>query len=431
MSSKYESALVQAISLLEERGYSVQLEAESSSRKGFRADLLGWGNDNSGKTKPIVAIEMISAAGTEVHIELSIAKARRQLRAIRDKFGTELHFIFDGTTWRSLSENFLEIEPSNGPPKISRGAGIVSDVDSISSLISNSLWRTFDRLRNEMSPESSVFIAIEELLEGAKFEPGKTVFLVSNPKIGLDPMALVAACTKQIEKVLGRNANFVTPAKAVDFLFNLIGGNGFYGDFFDPFSGSGSTLREFAIRTENQGEPDAKIEGYEINNRVSDLSRLLNSLVDSRIHVMTENSYFANEVLCDFSVSIPPFGVRMHESMETPFGSVMNGDIAAIYKIAASLKSGGIAACITVPGWTWSRSRESVEFRNWLSSNFHVVALLSLPAIMNHTAIKPIVLIIRNTAPGETIVGTLGDDWLVQSTPNSELSQAIGSALKR
>ena len=51
MTSMYESAIVKAVNLLEERGYSVQLEAESSSRKGLRADILGWGKDDSGKAK--------------------------------------------------------------------------------------------------------------------------------------------------------------------------------------------------------------------------------------------------------------------------------------------------------------------------------------------------------------------------------------------
>ena len=134
--------------------------------------------------------------------------------------------------------------------------------------------------------------------------------------------------------------------------------------------------------------------------------------------------------MCDVSISIPPLGVRLNNSVDTPFGPTINGDLISISQIATSLKPNGVAACVVAPSWTWQVSREAVEFRKWLSSNFHVVALISMPAILNATAIKPVVIIIRNSAPGETIVGTLGEDWLEQSQPQGELYQQIQLSLK-
>ena len=53
-----------------------------------------------------------------------------------------------------------------------------------------------------------------------------------------------------------------------------------------------------------------------------------------------------------------------------------------------------------------------------------------MPAVLNTTGIKPVALIIRNSTPGETIVGTLGEDWLEQSQPEGELFQQIQTSLR-
>ena len=134
--------------------------------------------------------------------------------------------------------------------------------------------------------------------------------------------------------------------------------------------------------------------------------------------------------MVDVSVSIPPLGIRRTSPIDTPFGPTSNGDLVALVQIATSLKPNGVAACLVAPGWTWQVSREALEFRNWLSTNFHVVALISMPAVLDSTRIKPVVLVIRNSAPGETIVGTMGDDWLEQSQPQGELFQQIQASLK-
>jgi type I restriction-modification system DNA methylase subunit len=305
----------------------------------------------------------------------------------------------------------------------------VTDINSITNLIEIPFWQSVERLRNDMPVESAVLIAVEELLK----EPRVTesaVYLVSHPGIGLDADSLIKACLGLLERALGRNAQFITPRNVINFLFNLISPQGFSGSFIDPFSGSGSTLREFVFRSKLNNSSIGLVEGIEINSRIGEMSRLFNSLIDPSIKVTTGDSTFTERELCDISISVPPLGIRLNNSIDTPFGQTLNGDLVSIFQIATSLKPNGIAACVVAPGWTWQVSREAVEFRKWLSSNFHVVALISMPMILNVTAIKPVVIVIRNSAPGETIVGTLGEDWLEQSQPQGELYQQIQSSLK-
>jgi hypothetical protein len=427
MASIYESALMKAVSDLESRGYTVQTEPSPSPKSPLRGDILGWGVDSTGVLRPLVGVEILSPDKMR---EKDISNSRRQLKMLHDYFGTKTNFIYDGEKWLELSENFLEFNVSSGPVSMfGIESSCVIDVKSITNLIEVPFWQSVERLRNDMPVESCALIAVEELLKNPRVTD-VAVYLTSHPAIGLNPDSLIKACLGLIERTLGRNAEFSSPRNVIDFLFNLISPQGFTGSFVDPFSGLGATLREFVLRSKLNKTSHESVEGIEINSRTAEMSRLFNSLIDTQIKVTTGDSVTTRKELFDVSVSIPPLGIRRTSPVETPFGPTSNGDLIALIQIASSLKPNGVAACLVAPSWTWQISREAVEFRNWLSANFHVVALISMPAILKATGIKPVALIIRNSAPGETIVGTLGEDWLEQSQPQGELFQQIQASLK-
>jgi hypothetical protein len=427
MASIYESALIKAVSDLESRGYTVQEALSPYPNSPLRGDILAWGVDSNGVLRPMVGVEILSPKHMA---EKDISNSRRQLKKVRDYFGTKTHFICDGEKWLELSENFLEFNASSGPVTISGTESYcVTDIKSITNLIEVPFWQSVERLRNDMPVESCALIAVEELLKNPRIT-NIAVYLTSHPAIGLNPDSLIKACLGLIERTLGRNAEFSSPKNVIDFLFNLISPQGFTGSFVDPFSGSGATLREFVLRSKLNNSSIGSVEGIEINSRTAEMCRLFNSLIDSSIKVTTGDSITTTKELVDVSVSIPPLGIRRTNPIETPFGPTLNGDLIALVQIAKSLKPNGVAACLVAPGWTWQVSREALEFRNWLSANFHVIALISMPAVLNTTGIKPVVLIFRNSAPGETIVGTMGEDWLEQSQPQGELFQQIQASLK-
>lgn len=184
MASMYESALTKAASDLESRGYTVQIEPSASSRSSLRADILGWGVDPSGTLRQMVAVEILTPGAIGEELEKSLSRARRQLRSIRDYFGTRTNFVYDGEKWLELSENFLEFTVSPGPEHMSETqAGCVTDIQSITNLIGALFRQSMERLRNGMEPASKSLIAVEELIKNPRIS-NQSVYLTSHPTIG-------------------------------------------------------------------------------------------------------------------------------------------------------------------------------------------------------------------------------------------------------
>jgi len=421
MLSEYE-ATMHVVLLLKERGYTVENAPESSSRKGVRSDLLGWGADAHYVTRPLVAVEI------KLNARSSLSDSVKQLKSVSDRVGTRDHFIFDGQSWFAVDPNFLGVEPSDGPAILQRQSDVIFDRTSVSRLISKPLFEAADRLRGQLPAHSLAPQAVEELLQSARIGDRGEVYLRDTPNLGIDAFTLIMACTDYIEKMLGRYATYTTPLPVTSFLFNLLGSSRLEGQFIDPFSGTGSMMREFVTRSRRQGFNNFTAQGQEINREIVEFSNLLNRFLDPSISTAQTDTFSRQIPACDFSVSVPPFGLRLNEFISLPFGQTKSGDVAAIARIASSLNPGGVCVVLTPPSWTWNR--EGSQLREWLHNNFHVVALLSLPPILKGiTSIPPIALVLKNSAPGETIVGTLGDDWLSQSEPGGELFQLLDSAL--
>lgn len=422
MLSEYE-ATTHVVLLLKERGYTVEVAPESSLHRGVRPDVLGWGADENSVTRPLVAVEI------KLNAKSSLSDAVKQLKSTSDRVGTQDHFIFDGQSWFAVDANFLGVEPSDGPATLQRVSDLISDQKSVSRLISKPLFEAANRLRGKARDHSMVAEAIEELLQGARIGDLGEIYLRDTPNLGIDARTLIMACTDYMEKMLGKYSTNTTPLPVISFLFNLLGNSRLNGKFLDPFSGSGSMMREFVTRARRQGLHNFTAHGQEINRDVVEFSNLLNRFLDPSITTAQADSFRVENPACDFSVSVPPLGLKLNEFISLPFGQTKNGDVAAIARIAASLKPGGVCVVLTPPSWTWNR--EGSQLRDWLHNNFHVVALLSLPPILKGiTGIPLVALVLRNSVPGETIVGTLGDDWLSQSEPGGELFQLLDSALE-
>lgn len=419
MLSEYEVITTVAL-LLKDRGYAVEISPDLD--KVVRPDILGWGTDGAGVTKPIVAVEI------KLNPLKTLNGAIAQLKSISDRFGTTENFIFDGETWLKVATNFLGIEASDGPGLLTSPVEVLTDLASVSRLIVKPLFEASNSLRGDMDFHSVIMESVKQLLKEPRIGMQGEVFLREFPHLGIAAETLIKACTDYIDKSLGKMDAITTPAPVISFLFNLLGSKKLEGTFLDPFSGSGSMLREFVIRGRSQGSSHLRSVGVEINHNVAILSNLFNSFIDPEISVTRDDSFRSEHIPCDVCVTFPPMGVKLNEPVATPFGPTRNGDIAAITLVASTLKPDGVAVMLTAPAWTWNK--EGSALREWLRSNFHVVALLSLPPVLkNLTSISPLALVIRNATPDETIVGTLGDDWSLQAQPDGELFRLISLAL--
>jgi hypothetical protein len=420
--SKFEQLIEVAVRELMALGYSVESQTWMSNGNKGRANVFGWGENKSNSVVPIVAVEVVQSSSNE-----AIERALEQLIAVRDAMGTQSHFIFDGDTWSGVNEDFRSIQAGVKPLKISYPEKGVTDFALILPLLQPVIFNAVNKTRSEMDFHRGIFVALTEVLNEVQNQENG-LFMSKTSHLLLDRHAFVKALMNVVTKFIGEDGQFITPAQVGEFLFNLIGNQQKITDFYDPFSGAGSNLREASIRYRSFPGSEMNILGREINTNVFELSQKLNVVSDTNANVSLGDSFKTSTEKADLIITIPPLGLRLLEPFETPFGFTNNGDIASISLVASSLKKDGIAAMICAPNWTWSK--EGQVLREWLGKNFHVVALISLPPVLsNITALSPVALIIRNSKPGESIVGTLKDDWFSQSEEEGELAQNIKKVL--
>ena len=413
----------QTVQALVELGYSVDSQTWMSRGNQGRVNIFGWGAGSQGNIVPLVAVEVLETV-TPQNIELAL----QQLSSAQTMMDTRNSFIFNGQTWWRVSEDFRSVEEGPQPNAVKALTKKITDPVAIGPMIKPELWKAMDATRGQLSVQEGIIAAIQTVL-GNSANLGDAIALSGNASMPLDRQAFVKALQQILVQMSGKDAQFSTPPEVVDFLFNLVGNLSGVKAFYDPFAGSGSNTREAWIRFGLTSEEKIQITGREINSSVVELAEVLNSASKSHVTMELGNSFMLPSVTADLVVTVPPLGMRLNEPIETPFGSTKNGDIAAIALAVSSLKPNGVAAMISPPGWTWSK--EGQALRDWLSQNYHVIALLGLPPVLNKvTAISPVALVVRNSVPGETVVGTLKEDWLTQSSEDQELKRAVDELLK-
>jgi hypothetical protein len=413
----------QTVQALVELGYSVDSQTWMSRGNQGRVNIFGWGAGSQGNIVPLVAVEVLEIV-TPQNIELAL----QQLSSAQTMMDTRNSFIFNGQTWWRVSEDFRTVEEGPQPNAVKALTKKITDPIAIGPMIKPELWKAMDATRGQLSVQEGIIAAIQTVLDNSA-NLGDAIALSGNASMPLDRQAFVKALQQILVQMSGKDAQFSTPPEVVDFLFNLVGNLSGVKAFYDPFAGSGSNTREAWIRFGLISEEKIQITGREINSSVVELAEVLNSASKSHVTMELGNSFMLPSVSADLVITVPPLGMRLNEPIETPFGSTKNGDIAAIALAVSSLKPNGVAAMISPPGWTWSK--EGQALRDWLSQNYHVIALLSLPPVLNKvTAISPVALVVRNSVPGETVVGTLKEDWLNQSSEDQELKRAVDELLK-
>lgn len=413
----------QTVQALVELGYSVDSQTWMSRGNQGRVNIFGWGAGSQGSIVPLVAVEVLETV-TPQNIELAL----QQLSSAQTMMGTRNSFIFNGQTWWRVSEDFRSVEEGPQPNAVKALTKKITDPIAIGPMIKPELWKAMDATRGQLSVQEGIIAAIQTVLDNSA-NLGDAIALSGNASMPLDRQAFVKALQQILVQMSGKDAQFSTPPEVVDFLFNLVGNLSGVKTFYDPFAGSGSNTREAWIRFGLTSEEKIQITGREINSSVVELAEVLNSASKSHVTMELGNSFMLPSVSADLVITVPPLGMRLNEPIETPFGSTKNGDIAAIALAVSSLKPNGVVAMISPPGWTWSK--EGQALRDWLSQNYHVIALLGLPPVLNKvTAISPVALVVRNSVPGETVVGTLKEDWLTQSSEDQELKRAVDELLK-
>ena len=190
---------------------------------------------------------------------------------------------------------------------------------------------------------------------------------------------------------------------------------------FDPFAGFGGLLA--SVELVGQGQV-GQLMGYEINQTAHEVASKVLSLLGREDNLSCVDSRTQQWPISNVVISSPPFGLRLDEAIDFPFGRVREVDVAAVAWSAQALKPGGRAVLLTSRGWTF-RSGSSSALRSWLASNYRVTALVGLPAVSPITQIPLMLVVIDNSPPSSTVVADLTDDWFEQLSAGTELSQCL------
>ncbi|MBT2380826.1 SAM-dependent DNA methyltransferase [Streptomyces sp. ISL-111] len=184
----------------------------------------------------------------------------------------------------------------------------------------------------------------------------------------------------------------------------------------DRYFPTGSFLWAALDRAAEQGVA-AEFIGYEFDAQLAELAEGIGR--DAPRHVVIEkgDSFQRGLADADVVVTAPPVGLSLADRHLLLDGSTTSeGYVAALDKCVRALKPGGRAVLHIAHSFTFAD--RYAAYRMFLAENFHVAALIGLPAgAIAGTGVRSVLVVIDRTEPAETLVTHLGEDWETQLGP--------------
>lgn len=376
-----------------------------------RIDLLAWATDPSGALRPMLAVEVKADAHPR-----SVQVALMSLAAAVSKLDVPQTAIWADGQWMVPDGGFVEVGLRAGPPPApSHHNGSIRDVDFAQQLVQESA----EAVLMADPRVGSMAAALEVVLSSCVASDFGVSLPLVGPEIDVDSDVFTKAWLEEMRQVRG-GPDFTDPVQLLDAMAGLLL-DGHHGDsVVDPFAGLGGGI--FAAHRASRGR-SVRLLGTEINsNLANDATRLLRlSGIDTEIR--NADSFTAEVQTADLVLSNPPFGSRLSRPYVAPFGQTKDGDLAVLDVVARSLNKGGRAVIVTPKSWAIRRSAEPM--RKWLAENFWIKALVSLPPLLQGSAsFSPLLVVVENRPPSQTLVAALERDWETQLGASGEFRQA-------
>jgi hypothetical protein len=418
MKSDERSTVTRAQSDLQNAGYPVverekRAQGRTSSTVG---DLIAWGAGLDGEFRPQVSVE-VKSGNASGHGSLSLALAH--LSANAAAFGTATNLVYNDGEWLQADPGFVSLSPVDGPPECQFSEGVVRDPDLLRQLLEARVWRNADSRRgSSFGPfrEALVDVLSDLSRDGQGLVQGISPGVSAPADLVVQTWLRAAQATRDVH--IGES---ITPLEVCEVMATIAEVRP-KEIVFDPFAGFGGLLA--SVQLTSNGDA-GQLLGYDINRTAHEVASKLLSLLDCKDDLSCVDSRTQQWPKSNVIISAPPFGLRLEEATELPFGRAREVDVAAIAWAAQALKPGGRAVLLTSRGWTF-RSSSSAALRSWLANNYRVTALVGLPAVSPITQIPLMLVVIDNTPPTTTVVADLSDDWFEQLAAGTELSQSLG-----
>jgi hypothetical protein len=390
----------------------------STGNRSKFADLVAWGAGFEGEFKPLVCVEIRPSAPAGKDTSYTTL---RQLSDLAADLGTTANLLFSDGKWLQADAGFMGFTPVDGPPQCPEPEGVVRDGDLLRQLLESQIWKRASLLRGKYDMATIADRALLEVLEEIEVtESG----LVKQITLGVSAPArlfvetwldLAGARKFSVGEYLAHPDLTKTMASIASALSSE--------SVFDPFVGLGASL--IAMLKPTPAANPALL-GHEINPSILQTAKRLMELLSVPANLSKTDSCTNPWPKTDVIVSVLPLGLRLPEPVELPFGLTRDADVASIYWAAEALNPGGRAVLLTSRGWTGRTS--AARLRQWLTENIRVTALIGLPALNKATALQSLLVVIDKTPQGDTVIADLGEDWLNQLSPDTDLWNQIARA---
>ena len=383
------------------------------------ADLVAWGADFEGEFKPLVCVEIKS--GTSAGKDTPDTTLW-QLSELAADLGTTANLLYSDGKWLQADAGFMGFTPVDGPPQCPEPEGIVRDGDLLRQLLESQIWKRASLLRGKYDMATIADRTLLEVLEEIEVTDSG---LVRQVTLGVSAPArlfvetwLDLAGAKRFS--VGEYVAHPDLSKTMASIASVLSSE----SVFDPFVGLGTSLIATCKPTPSA---NPSLLGYETNTSILQTAKRLMELLSVPANLSKTDSCTQPWPKTDVIVSVLPLGLRLPEPVELPFGPTREADVASIYWAAEALNPGGRAVLLTSRGWT-GRTGSSARLRQWLTENIRVTALIGLPALNKATALQSLLVVIDKTPQGDTVIADLGEDWLNQLSPDTDLWNQIARA---
>jgi hypothetical protein len=397
-------------------GYEfVQFEPRIPGTRDWRPDVVAWAADSQGALVPWAVVEVKTSSAD--HLEVGLPALGRA----RDMLGTIDHYVvLNGTEWYRADPGIQQLTAVDGPvPPPNGGEGEITDIDLVTNLLADELWKAAARSRDEGWPVVDSHFGPDVAQGFTGFRTGTGSWMpVNKETLWQARRRAVVGFERR-----GKEAGLFTSNEAVAQAVARLAGSKLTWDLLDPFCGSGSFLWEAVDYAQEHGTGLRTVLGWDINQRTASIAQSIGDVSPVPVEIATGDTLREGRPPSTCVVSAPPLGLKLQEHHDLLDGSTTrDGDLVALDRILRLLVDGGRAVLHMPTAITFRSSAE--RYRRFLATHFRVAAILGLPpGAVPRTSIRSVLMVIDNAAPAETFITQLGEDW------ESQLAQG-GAALE-
>lgn len=419
------SLLADAASQLRAAGFFVEREVTFGTR-GVAADLVAWAPDESGELIRDVVVE----AKRGRFDQSSLA----QLSRIASIAGARRAFVFTGE-WLAVDPAFSETRPSPPPRPLHRPDRVRVPYALLEDTLRRAMWKSHDAARNSGGEVRNDARSIGALVSQLNSAPGSADWanLARAPGTALSVARILASIPEEVGLPLELTSCLARLLQPSDQMAVL-----------DPFCGLGGCLWAVADEAQ-QRRASVELFGWERNEDAATVIRQLAAFAHQELSVeafevppsldgqlQLAPAEVPSRPIFDAVISVLPFNAKgprtynLATGDQTPFI-----DLAVLDAVGDWLKPGGRAVLVAAPRLLFAEG-DAARVRARLACTMRVVSVVELPGgVLKNTKIQCGIVVLEKSAPGETLVARLTDDWKEQLSATGEFFRTYIAHLMR